>query len=106
MAKVGKTRFKVGQVIRHKLYDYRGVIVDIDPKFSGTDIWYRRQARTHPPRNAPWYHVLVDGSDDMTYVAERNLEADESGAPVLNPLVADLFGELVDGAYLRHAAVN
>jgi len=106
MAMVEEAHFKVGQVIRHRLFDYRGVIVDVDPKFSGTDTWYRRQARTRPPRNAPWYHVLVDGSDDMTYVAERNLEADISGVPVVHPLVTDLFDGMEGGAYHRRAAVN
>jgi len=97
----GMARFKVGQIIRHKLFDYRGVIADFDPEFIGTEAWYRRKARSRPPKDAPWYHVLIDDSDDMSYVAERNLEADESGAPVANPLVSELFDGVEDGIYTR-----
>ncbi|NIQ03735.1 MAG: heat shock protein HspQ, partial [Nitrospinaceae bacterium] len=58
----------------HKLFDYRGIIVGVDPEFRNTEEWYQRMARTRPPKNKPWYHVLVQDAGHMTYVAERNLE--------------------------------
>ncbi|MGI9303895.1 MAG: heat shock protein HspQ, partial [Gammaproteobacteria bacterium] len=49
--------FSVGQIVHHKLFDYRGVIYDVDPHFQGTDEWYEEVAKSRPPRNKPWYHV-------------------------------------------------
>ena len=75
-------KFTVGQLIHHRLFEYRGVIVDVDPYFKGSDIWYKNIAQTKPPKDRPWYHVLVDGVEQRTYVAERNLEPDETGDPI------------------------
>ncbi len=99
-------RFHVGQLVHHRLFDYRGVIVDADPTFQGSDEWYERMARTRPPKDKPWYHVLVHNADHLTYVAERNLEADDSGAPVKHPLVQALFDEFRDGRYITRQTVN
>ena len=74
-----KASFSVGEIIHHRRFDYRGVIADVDPVFQGTEEWYDAMATSHPPKDAPGYHVLVHGSDHMTYVAERNLEADDDG---------------------------
>ena len=73
-----RARFGVGQLIRHRRFDYRGVVVDVDSTFQGTDEWYDAVARSRPPKNRPWYHVLPHGAEHMTYVAERHLEADPS----------------------------
>ena len=68
-----KCKFVFGQQIHHKLFDYYGVIVAIDPRYMGDDQWYEMVARSRPPKEKPWYHVKkADGS--QTYVAERNLE--------------------------------
>ena len=99
-------RFSVGQVIHHKHFDYRGVIVDVDATFQGTDEWYEQMARSRPPRDRPWYHVLVDGALHMTYVAERNLEPDPSGERVHHPLLTHFFGEFRDGHYVARHTVN
>lgn len=92
-------RFSVGEVVHHRRFDYRGVIADVDPVFSLTEQWYETMARSRPPKDEPWYHVLVHGGDQMTYVAERNLEADESGEPIRHPLVAQLFQRFLNGRY-------
>ncbi len=96
-----RARFSVGQVIHHRLFDYRGVIVDVDPEFQGTEEWYQQVARTRPPKDEPWYHVLVHESDRATYVAERNLEFDESGRPIDHPYVTQAFVGFVDGRYIK-----
>jgi heat shock protein HspQ len=93
-------RFHIGQLVHHKLFDYRGVVVDADPVFSGSDAWYDQVARSRPPKDEPWYRVLVHGSDHETYVAERNLENDATGEPVQHPLVGEFFGKLHDGRYV------
>ena len=94
-------RFSPGQIIQHRRYRYRGVIVDVDRRCSAGEAWYQSNA-TQPDRNQPWYHVLVDQSRTTTYVAEENLQTDPSGAPVEHPLVDDFFDDYADGRYVRN----
>jgi heat shock protein HspQ len=82
------------------MFDYRGVIIDVDEVFKGSEEWYAIVARSRPPKNKPWYHVLVHDSSDRTYVAERNLEPDESDEPINHPEIYDFFSGLVEGSYL------
>lgn len=91
--------FSVGQIVHHKLFEYRGVVFDVDPEFGGAEDWYDRVARSRPPKDQPWYHVLVDGQNARTYVAERNLEADTNREPINHPLIHDLFDHFKDGVY-------
>ncbi|MCH7486491.1 MAG: heat shock protein HspQ [Proteobacteria bacterium] len=93
-------KFRPGQLIHHKLFEYRGVIVDVDPGFQGTEEWYASVARSRPPRDQPWYHVLVHGQDLNTYVAERNLEPDETGEPVQHVEIGTFFEGMGDGGYI------
>ena len=92
-------KFTVGQIIHHVLFNYRGVIVDIDSNFQGTETWYREVAKSSPPKNKPWYHVLVDKSYSITYVAERNLEEEISKEPIQHPLIKEYFKEFENGSY-------
>jgi heat shock protein HspQ len=99
-------RFQVGQPIHHKRFDYRGVIVDVDPVFCGTDEWYEVMATSRPPRDQPWYHVLVDGASHRTYAAERNLEPDLSGEPIRHPELGQFFERFADGLYEPRRRAN
>ena len=99
-------KFSVGQIIHHRLFDYRGAIVSVDPVFSGSDEWYDKVARTRPPKDAPWYHVLVHDSELITYVAERNIESDATGDPIEHPLIGTLLGEYEGGRYADPSAVH
>ena len=101
-----KAAFSIGQLIHHKLFNYRGVIYDVDPIFQGTEEWYQQVAKSRPPKDKPWYHVLVDGQSMQTYVAERNLEAHEMEKPVDNPLVEEVFEQFVNGVYVRKRSTN
>lgn len=101
-----KAEFSVGQLIRHKLFRYRGVIADIDSVFSLSDAWYERMAKTRPSKDRPWYHVLVDGAEHQTYVAERNLEPDPSKAPIRHPLVELFFDRFENGIYVYRSRIN
>ena len=101
-----RARFRVGQMIHHKLFDYRGVIFDADVSFQGSDAWYEAMARSRPPKDEPWYHVLVHDAEHTTYVAERNLEPDLTGEPINHPALGQLFEELRDGLYVRRGPVN
>jgi heat shock protein HspQ len=93
-------RFNVGQVVQHLKFDYRGVIVDVDATFALSDAWYDEVARSRPPKDRPWYHVLVSGSQQVSYVAERHLAADDSGEPVRHPLLEKYFERFEDGHYV------
>ncbi len=101
-----EAQFSIGDLIHHKLFDYRGVIVDIDPCFQLTDEWYETVARSQPPKNKPWYHVLVHDSVDSTYVAEQNLEGDSSPDAINHPMIDLFFSELRDGHYVHNEKVN
>ncbi len=104
---MSRARFDVGSLVRHRLFGYRGVVFDVDPEFRGSDDWYDQVARSRPPRDAPWYHVLVDEAQHTTYVAERNLdpESDEVG-PIRHPRVDELFDAFEDGRYVLRRTVN
>ena len=68
-----QAEFSIGEVVKHKLFNYYGVIYDVDPVFMGSAEWYLKVAKTCPPKDQPWYRVLVDGYEHETYVAQRNL---------------------------------
>ena len=81
-------------------------MVDVDPEFGLTEEWYEQVARSRPPKDRPWYHVLVHDAEHVTYVAEQNLEPDTECAPIRHPLVASVFGELGDSGYAPLRVLN
>ncbi len=101
-----EARFAIGETICHILFQYRGVIYDVDPVFLGSEEWYQQVARTRPPKDQPWYRVLVDGGDHETYVAQRNLESDGSGGPVDHPLINRFFAGYREGVYVPRSRAN
>lgn len=94
-------RFPHGEVICHKRYGYRGIIVDADSECRATDAWYYAN-QTQPSRFQPWYHVLVHKSDQATYVAQDHLQQDRTKERIEHPLVAYFFEESSDGRYIRN----
>ena len=101
-----RAKFSVGELIHHRLFDYRGVIIDVDAEFQGTDEWYKQVARSQPPKDQPWYHVLVHNAAHNTYVAERNLEADKSIEPINHPYVELIFDRFKEGVYIKKVKTN
>jgi heat shock protein HspQ len=99
-----RSKFYVGQLVHHKLFGYRGVVVDVNPRFEGSEEWYEQVARSRPPKDRPWYRVLVHEQEAETYVAERNLEQDDAMTPIEHPLVVEFFDTFEDGVY--HRPVN
>lgn len=93
--------FAAGELVRHRRYGYRGVIVSVDARCMATSDWYDGN-RTQPDQNQPWYHVLVDGSGQTTYVAESNLTPDPSGDPVDHPLLKQFFDGPCQEGYRRN----
>ena len=99
-------QFSVGDLVHHKLFDYRGVIIDVDPHLMLSDEWYDTVARSRPPKDQPWYRVLVHDAILETYVAERNLEPDTSGEPIRHPMIETCFQSFSDGHYLTAGRMN
>lgn len=93
--------FRVGQLVRHARYGYRGVVVSRDAQCRAPDSWYQAN-RSQPERDQPWYHVLVHDGEHVTYAAQSSLEPDPSADPVVHPLVPVFFEGLRDGSYVRN----
>ncbi|MEC9381780.1 MAG: heat shock protein HspQ [Thermodesulfobacteriota bacterium] len=92
-------KFRLGQIVEHKLFGYTGVVYDIDPDYQGTDEWYESVAKTKPPKDKPWYHLLVNEEDYTTYVAERNLIILKEPQPIKHPLISIVFDDFDGEAY-------
>ena len=98
--------FQVGQIVHHKLFDYIGVVFDVDPVFCGTEEWYQQVARSRPPKNEPWYHVLVNEAVPTTYVAEQNLERTAKPKRIIHPLTNTLFSNFDGERYASRQKFN
>ena len=96
-----KPYYKIGQVIHHKLFDYRGVILKVDDFFKSTDTWYNNVAKSKPPKDKPWYSVLVHNAFHTTYVTEQNLILDDNIKDIIHPMVPILFTTLKNGIYSK-----
>jgi heat shock protein HspQ len=98
--------FTLGDLVWHRQYDYRGVIIDVDPQFEGPEDWYSNGAERRPSRYQPWYSILVDNSEQVAYVAEQNLAEDDSEEPVVHPATASFLGEFRHGRYTVNQILN
>ena len=101
--KVSAARFRMGDIVRHRLHPFRGVVFDVDPEFANTEEWYRSiPASARPRRDQPFYHLLAE-NDDTTYIAyvsEQNLLPHAESGPVGHPETARMFAGLRDGRYV------
>ena len=95
-------RFFIGQIVRHRLFPFRGVIFDVDPEFDNTEEWYQSIPEdVRPRKDQPFYHLFAENSDSeyIAYVSEQNLLPDDSETPLRHPQIGELFEGPVDGAY-------
>ncbi|MCW4114566.1 heat shock protein HspQ [Aurantimonas sp. MSK8Z-1] len=103
-------RFSIGQIVRHRIYPFRGVIFDVDPVFDNTEEWYEAiPLDIRPRKDQPFYHLFAENADSeyVAYVSEQNLEIDDSDLPIRHPQVSELFDGPVEGAYrLKHQLAN
>ena len=106
VTKITRAQFTVGDLVRHRLFDYRGVVVDVDPNFQSSEEWYEMVAKSRPPKDKPWYHVLVHQAVHSTYVAERNLEPDQNASPIQHPMLDEFFSRLENGRYVNDRRIN
>ena len=91
--------FKVGQLVKHRRYNYRGVVYGIDLKFEAGEDWYQNN-KTQPDKDQAWYHVLVHESMATTYTAQSSLVADESQKMIEHPLISKFFNGFEEGIYI------
>ena len=95
-------RFTIGDVVRHRLFDFRGVIFDVDPVFANSEEWYESIPEDARPRkDQPFYHLLAENADSsyIAYVSQQNLVVDESDEPVDHPAIGGLFDSYASGRY-------
>jgi heat shock protein HspQ len=99
-AKIAK--FSIGQMVRHRIFPFRGVIFDVDPEFNNTEEWYQAiPAEVRPRKDQPFYHLLAENSESqyIAYVSEQNLLDDSDGEPLHHPQIRELFDTTPDGRF-------
>ena len=102
-------KFAIGQVVKHRVFPFRGVIFDVDPVFSNSEDWWERiPEEVRPRKDQPFYHLLAenDQSSYVAYVSEQNLLPDNSGEPVRHPQVAEVFIKDGKGGYRPRSAIS
>ena len=100
---IRNARFQIGQVVKHRVYPFRGVIFDVDPTFDNTDEWYESiPAHVRPRKDQPFYHLLAenDETEYVAYVSEQNLLPDDTDEPVRHPQIDEYFDRVQDGIYV------
>ena len=109
MPRHAHARFGIGDVVRHRMFDFRGVVFDVDPVFSNSEEWYDAIPEDiRPRRDQPFYHLLAENEDSsyVAYVSQQNLLPDADGGPVEHPNVAELFEDFRNGRYRMHRALT
>jgi heat shock protein HspQ len=103
-------RYAIGEVVRHRIFPFRGIIFDVDPVFANTEEWWLAiPEEVRPSKDQPFYHLLAENAETeyVAYVSEQNLLPDGSGQPPRHPLVKEVFERDESGAYrLRSATPN
>ncbi len=107
---IREARFRIGQIVRHRIFPFRGVVFDVDPVFANTEEWWLAiPEEIRPRKDQPFYHLLAENAETtyIAYVSEQNLLVDDSGQPVSHPAVSELFSKLEHGRYVpRPRAAN
>ena len=99
---IPSARFAIGDVVRHRIFDFRGVIFDVDPEFSNSEEWYESIPEAiRPPKDQPFYHLLAENAETtyVAYVSQQNLVPDDSDEPVDHPEIGTMFDGLEGGRY-------
>jgi heat shock protein HspQ len=98
-----KARFAIGDVVRHRIFDFRGVIFDVDPVFANSEEWYEAiPEEIRPSKDQPFYHLLAENAETtyVAYVSQQNLVPDETDEPIDHPAIATMFDRMEGGRYL------
>ncbi len=103
MGKARTAKFSIGQIVRHRVFPFRGLVFDFDPTFDNTDEWWLAIPEdVRPSKDQPYYHLLAENAESeyIAYVSEQNLLPDQSGEPLRHPQINDLFGERQGDVYV------
>lgn len=106
MRSIRTAKFQIGQIVRHRIYPFRGVIFDVDPEFANTEEWWQSiPEAVRPRKDQPYYHLFAENSETtyIAYVSEQNLLLDDTGKPVSHPQVHEFFDGIRDGRYMIRA---
>lgn len=109
MVDMRTAKFRLGQVVCHRHFSFRGVIFDVDPVFDSTEEWYESIPEDiRPAKDQPFYHLLAENEETeyVAYVSEQNLLPDESGDPIHHPQINELFSGFADGEYTSRDTLN
>lgn len=98
--------FHLGQIVEHRRFGYRGLVFGVDADFQLSEEWYEAVAKSRPPKDKPWYHVLVDGESHTTYVAQRHLAPSTNHAQIAHPLLGDYFNRYDGQRYYPSQGLN
>jgi heat shock protein HspQ len=102
--------FNIGDIVKHRIYPFRGVIIDVDPEFSNTEEWYQSiPAEIRPSRNQPYYHLMAENTETFytAYVSQQNLVKDSENGPLEHPDLEEMFSGIDKGKYqLRNEVRN
>jgi len=102
--------FNIGDIVKHRIYPFRGVIIDVDPEFSNTEEWYQSiPAEIRPSRNQPYYHLMAENTETFytAYVSQQNLVKDGENGPLEHPDLEEMFSGIDKGKYqLRNEVRN
>lgn len=101
-------RYGIGQIVRHRVFPFRGVVFDVDPEFSNTEEWWQAiPEEIRPSKDQPFYHLLAENAESeyIAYVSEQNLLPDMSGEPIRHPQVNDVFERDESGGYRMRAGM-
>jgi heat shock protein HspQ len=103
--KASSAKFAIGQVVRHRLYEFRGLIFDVDPEFDNTEEWWLSIPEdVRPHKDQPFYHLFAENAETeyIAYVSEQNLLLDDSDEPLRNPMIKEMFVRDKNGVYRAH----
>jgi heat shock protein HspQ len=106
--KARAAKFAIGQVVKHRVYPFRGLIFDVDPEFDNTEEWWLSiPEEIRPSKDQPFYHLLAENAETeyIAYVSEQNLLPDNSGEPLRNGIVHEMFDMDETGAYRAKVSV-
>ncbi|QMW24566.1 heat shock protein HspQ [Sandaracinobacteroides saxicola] len=107
--KLAEAKFGIGDVVRHRVFPFRGVIFDVDAEFANTEEWWQAiPEEVRPSKDQPFYHLLAENDDSayVAYVSQQNLVLDDEEEPVRHPAVHQLFGEFRDGRYILRPTIR
>ena len=100
-----EAKFSIGDVVKHKFLNFRGVIFDLDPTFNNTEEWYNAIPKDfRPKKDQPFYHLFAENEEIfyIAYVSEQNLNIDISGIPANHPEISKIFSHFNGTSYVPH----